>query len=181
MLALLALAVGCSKHGAEAPPFLFAGECSVEVISQTPGAEIQIDGVAVGKGERMKVEIPCGEKQISVVKEGFTPYRAFLPTTLQSPLQVTVKLERPEKKSNFALSSELARQVELGMKPIDPSTPEAKELLAKAEKEAGERFAQQVAAVKAGAAGGMAKTAGGAAPSGGTLGPGPWDTVDYWR
>jgi len=175
------LVFGCSHQGAEAPAFLFAGECTVEVISQTSGADIQIDGVSVGREARMKVEIPCGEKQVSVVKEGFAPYRAYLPTTKQAPLQVTVKLERVEVAPNFALSSELARQVELGMKPVDPSTPEGKSAIAKAEKEAADRFAQQVTAAKSAGSTAGGPTTGSSAGTGAALGPGPWDTVDYWR
>jgi hypothetical protein len=171
--------VSCSKHGGEAPPFLFAGECTAEVVSETAGAEIQIDGVTVGK-DRMKVELPCGEKKIGVLKPGYLPYEHYLITTRDEPLKVTVKLERTPSQQVFALSDELARQVAMGVKPVDPSSPEGKALLAKAEIDARDRFAQQVAAAKAGAAGGAAAAGSGAA-AGGPLGPGPWDQVDYWR
>ena len=178
-LALISL-VGCGKQSAEAPVFLFSGECTVEVISKTEGADIRIDGISVGEVERSKVQIPCGEKQIAVVKEGFLPYHEYLPTTIEEPLKVTVELTRVPPQKNFALSDELVRQVAKGMKPVDPSSPDAQIRLAKAEQDAENSMKAQIAQAAAKSSGGTVQGTGAAgAPA--ALGPGPWDTVDYWR
>lgn len=116
---VLALA-SCSKHSKKNDTMLFYGECQVEVVTKTAGAEIFIDGIHVGEGE-YKTQAPCGEKEITVLKEGFAPYRHYLPTSIAAPLKVTVELERLHHGDNYALSSKLVDQVRRGVKLKDPA------------------------------------------------------------
>jgi len=107
VLMLFFILGGCLKKDKEnVVKLLFTGECSVEVVSQTAGAKILIDGIHVGEAS-VKVNIPCGEKSISVQKYGYIPYEQYLPTTRTEPLKVTVKLEPIKKLPNLALSRDV--------------------------------------------------------------------------
>ena len=144
----------------------------MEVISKTAHAEIFVDGIQVGEGHA-NIEIPCGEKQLTVEKEGYLPYRAYLPLTKEQPLKVTVDLEKSKKKSDYALSSLLVEQVKKGEALVSPHATEE-------EKAAAIKFAE----LRKGAEAAMyqAKGAGdSAAPGAGATRQQSWDSVEDWR
>lgn len=162
--------ISCSKKEHEGVR-MFYGACKVEVVSKTSDSEIFVDGVNVGE-EHAKVEIPCGEKQITVTKEGFAPYRAYLPVTSDQPLKVTVQLEKVKSHDDYALSSELISQVKKGEPLIDPDGDAAQKAMAV--KYAEIRKTTEAAAYQAKADSGGAAASGGAATQ-------SWNSVDDWR
>ncbi|MBS1984568.1 MAG: PEGA domain-containing protein [Bdellovibrionales bacterium] len=122
-LAILAL-TACSRKKNQDPQIFF-GECRLQVESKTAGADIIIDGIAAGHGT-VQVQIPCGEKQIRVVKGGYIPYESYVPVTVEQPIKVTVELERHKNIRDYALSSELVEQVRKGRKLNNPWIENAK-------------------------------------------------------
>ncbi len=161
--------MSCSRHSAG--PQIFFGKCRIEVVSKTSGAEILIDGIVAGH-EHVKVEIPCGEKQVRVVKHGLVPYEAYLPVTVEQPLKVTVELSEFKMTPDFALSREVLALARAGRRIRNPWTATPAELAAD-EKEAAEAAAA-VPAAKAASAAGEAS-----APA---AGGGTWSTnADDWR
>jgi hypothetical protein len=109
VLMILVLAVACSKKNYDPVKFVFSGECSVEVVSKTEGADILVDGVHVGEGT-VQMNIPCGEKRIMVEKKGYWPYHEYLPTTRTEPLKVTVELKKSHHLEIEALSASLVEK-----------------------------------------------------------------------
>jgi len=96
---------------------LFYGECHVEVESKTPDAHIMVDGVMLGH-DKVSANLPCGEKEIYVIKHGYLPFQEYIPVTKGQPLVVRVELRKVEKAPDYALSSELIDQVRNG-KPLE--------------------------------------------------------------
>jgi len=94
------------KHGASEVPFLFSGECSVEIVSKTKDAEILLDGIHLGEGH-VKASVPCGEKKVLVKKHGYVTYAQYLPVSIKFPLKVTVELKKELSEKIYALSDEL--------------------------------------------------------------------------
>lgn len=101
-------------------PQLFFGECSVQVESKTAGAEIIVDGILVGQNGA-KLNIPCGEKQVRVVKEGYVPYTGYHMVSVEAPIKVSVELEHVKHGGDFALSTKLVDLIRRGKKVRDPS------------------------------------------------------------
>jgi len=120
--------------------------------------------------DEAKVNIPCGEKQITVEKEGYMPYREYITVTKDEGIRVKVELEKPKKHSHYALSSTLIEQLRKGEKLIDPTA--SKEVQAMQLAQANAVAAASPVTASASATGGGASAA---APEAGQ------DTVDYWR
>jgi hypothetical protein len=105
---VLLLLSGCSKGRHENQVQFYFGECRLEVVSKTEGAEIDVDGVPVSHHEsEVKLDVPCGEKRIDVVKEGYIPFHKFFPVDKGAPVKITVELEKSKPLKNEALSAEL--------------------------------------------------------------------------
>lgn len=178
-LFIFALVLGaCSRKSEKRDLLLFYGECRVEVQSKTKGAQINLDGINLGN-DQVAAQIPCGEKQIVVKKEGYVPYRGYLPVSPQEPLKVVVELEKVKKKANFALSSQLIDQVKKGFKPTDP-WGETAHLLAQQEAD----YLKRVAAAKTAApkAGATTTTAGAAADtSASAVSDADLNNPEFWK
>lgn len=131
---------------------MFFGECKVEIISKTRGAEILLDGILAGHNS-VKASVPCGEKQVRVELHGYTPYLAYMPVTVDQPLKVTVELEHYKATPDYALSSRLIDQVRRGRKlnenPNAPDEPEAVEIASAAAPSAAAATAPTQAAASA--------------------------------
>ena len=79
-----------------------------------------VDGIVIGE-DVATVHLPCGEKLVTVEKEGFRPYSEYQVTRKGQPLAIEVKLERMKAEPELALSAELIAKVrkgELGPKAV---------------------------------------------------------------
>ncbi len=113
--------VSCSKKPDLVISPIFYGECQVRVLSKTKGAEIQVDGIRAGFTDIL-VNVPCGEKQITVLKDGFSPYRDYIRVTKGNSLDVTVELQALKHTDDYALSDLLVEQVKKGEALKNPNT-----------------------------------------------------------
>lgn len=144
----------------------------MEVVSKTPGAEILVDGIIAGH-DHVKVEIPCGEKQVRVVKHGLVPYEAYLPVSVDQPLKVTVELAEFKMTPDFALSREVLALARTGRKIRNPWTATPAELAADEKEYAAAAAAAPVAKAASAEAGASASAGGGG---------GAWSAnVEDWR
>jgi hypothetical protein len=170
---LFIAATSCSKKHEKSVQLLY-GPCSVEVVSKTPGAEVVVDGILLGEEEEYLVDIPCGQKELRVEKEGFAPYQEFLPVSKSQPLKVTVTLEPVKAASHYELSDKIIEQTRKGEALIDPlGGPEQK---AEAIRLADARIASEKSArSKMGGVSGVSS----ASPT--TVEKGNWDKADDWR
>lgn len=110
---VLLIATACSRREENLSYLLFSGECQIKVVSNTRGAEILIDGLIVGH-DQVETDIPCGEKQVIVRKEGFEPYFAYVPVTKKQEIKVTAELKPHEHAEVYALSDDFIEKVRLG-------------------------------------------------------------------
>jgi hypothetical protein len=181
-LAFLMAACGPAK----VPEKLFYGECQVEVQADHKDAYVLIDNIKVGKGSA-QVEIPCGERDIRVMKPGYVPFQEYRVVSKGEPLKVDVKLQSPKSYPDFALSKELLDQAEQGRKIRDPwkNAPTEAELKAEADelqKTRDELVAKAKAQEEAAKAELSATSAGGTQADGAAAPTAAFSTnVDDWR
>jgi hypothetical protein len=161
----------CSKTAHDSHS-LFYGECQVTITAQPEEAEIVLDGIPLGH-IKAKADIPCGEKQILIEKEGYRPFYQYLTVSKEAPINLKVSLEKIEKTEDYALSHELVEQVRTGKRLANPfKAAEGKEPLKEEEEKEGPL------AMDLGVGNGPE---GGASGTAGVLPPGDINSVDYWR